>query len=79
MERQRVTVAIAVLLCVARLALAEDPNDPVLRVGPGVTTPKLLRKVDPTYSREGEAEKIQGTVLYSIVVGKTARRATLRF
>ncbi len=47
-----------------------DP-DPVLRIGKGVIAPKILRKVDPEYSKEAELERVQGTALYRIVVDKS--------
>lgn len=73
LRRQRVAVAIALLFAVGGIVPAQEPDDPVLKVGNGVTVPKILRKVDPKYSPEGEAEKIQGTVLYSVVVGKDGK------
>jgi TonB family protein len=39
-----------------------------LRVGSGVTAPSLLSKVEPEYSEEARAAKLQGTVLLKVVV-----------
>jgi hypothetical protein len=49
---------------VASTAFGGDDNDPVLHVGKDVTSPRVLRKVDPVYSREAENDRIQGTALY---------------
>ena len=39
-----------------------------IRVGPGVTPPKLVRKVEPEYTEEARAMKISGTVLLKVVI-----------
>jgi TonB family protein len=39
-----------------------------VRVGGGVTAPSLLYKLEPEYSEEARAAKLQGTVLLKIVV-----------
>ena len=39
-----------------------------LRVGGGVTAPSLLFKVEPEYSDEARAAKLQGTVLLKVIV-----------
>jgi len=38
------------------------------RVGPGITPPKVLQKVEPSYTEEARAEKIAGTVLLYVVI-----------
>jgi TonB family protein len=38
------------------------------RVGNGTTAPKLLKKLEPSYTEEARAEKIAGTVLLQIVI-----------
>ncbi len=40
-----------------------------LKVGNGVTPPKLLRKVDPKYTEDARAAKISGAVFLRVVVG----------
>jgi len=50
-----------------------DDADPVYRIGRNVSTPVLLHKVDPEYSAEARAEKIQGTALYTGIVGKSGK------
>ena len=44
-------------------------NDPVFRVGGGVTAPILLAKKEPEYSDEARAAKCQGLVMLYVVIG----------
>ncbi len=60
------------LVLVSALAFADDA-DPVFQIGKGVTAPKLLHKVEPEFSLEAENARIQGSAVYSIVVGKNGR------
>jgi TonB family protein len=39
------------------------------QVGNGVTAPMLLHKIEPSYSIEARAAKVQGTVILSVVIG----------
>jgi TonB family protein len=41
----------------------------VYKVGNGISAPSLVSRVDPEYSEEARAEKLDGSVLLSIVVG----------
>jgi len=45
----------------------------VLRVGNSVTAPKLLHKVEPTYSEAARAVKLQGSVLLKVVIDVDGR------
>ena len=38
-------------------------------MGPGIISPSVLSKIDPAYTEEAKAAKIDGSVLLSIVVG----------
>jgi TonB family protein len=62
-----VVASIAVVSPLA--AITQRPNEPVFRVGHGVTAPSVLYKVDPEYSREARKAKLQATVLVSVVIG----------
>lgn len=44
-----------------------------MRVGGGVTAPKLLFKVEPAYSEEARATKVQGTVLLKVTIDVDGR------
>jgi len=46
----------------------QAPDSDVLQLGPGVTTPKLTHKQEPTYSDGARAAHVQGAVLLQIVV-----------
>jgi len=41
----------------------------VYQVGSGVSQPRLIKKVEPKYSREALKQKVEGTVTVSLVVG----------
>ncbi len=43
--------------------------DNVYRVGNGTTAPRVDSKVEPKYSEEARAAKLQGTVVLSVIVG----------
>ncbi len=61
---------LTLIFLVASRCLAQS-GDEVTKVGNGVTTPRVLYKPDPTYSKEAEREHVQGTALYSLVVDKS--------
>jgi TonB family protein len=44
-----------------------------MRVGNGVTAPRLLRKVEPKYSDAARNDRIQGTVILELVVNEKGR------
>ena len=41
----------------------------VFRIGGGVTQPRILQKIEPTYAEEARKAKLQGTVELKVVVG----------
>jgi TonB family protein len=49
-----------------------------VRVGPGVTAPRQLRKVEPEFSPLARADQIQGTVVLQLVVTKKGRPADIQ-
>jgi periplasmic protein TonB len=51
-------------------ATAEKPWPPagVVREGPGVTTPRLIKEVKPSYTAEAMRNKVQGVVFLEAVV-----------
>ena len=49
-----------------------------IRVGPGVTPPHLVRKVEPEYSPLAHADHIQGTVVLQLVVSTKGRAADIQ-
>ncbi|HWR54472.1 MAG TPA: TonB family protein [Bryobacteraceae bacterium] len=54
-------------------AQAPTGSGDVLRVGPGVTPPRLLHKVEPEYSPSARAAHVQGTVVLQLVVDEKGR------
>lgn len=67
-----VTTVCAALLLAAR-ALAQAPEGGassrgVYRVGDGVTAPQVIKKTDPEYSEEARKARLQGTVLFRLIV-----------
>jgi TonB family protein len=57
------------------LLSAQTPagSNEVMRIGPGVTPPRLLSKVEPEYSSNARAEHVQGTVVLQIIVSEKGR------
>jgi protein TonB len=53
----------------AGVSLCQQNSDTVVKMGPGVTAPKVLQRTDPAYTKEASDAKIAGTVLLSLVVG----------
>jgi TonB family protein len=66
------TTAITMALTVGAVAMsnytafAQAPD----KVGPNVTAPKLIYKVEPSYEDSARTDKVSGTVLLSLVVTK---------
>jgi len=52
--------------------VVSGPGD-VLRMGPGVTPPRLLHKVEPEYSPIARADHVQGTVVLQVIVDEKGR------
>ena len=49
----------------------------VLRIGPGVTPPKLIHKTEPEYSPEARDAHIQGTSVFEVVINEQGRAANI--
>jgi TonB family protein len=64
---------IALLACPALYAQTRSVYDDVIRIGPGVTPPRLLHKVEPEYSPDARADHIQGTVVLQLAVDEKGR------
>lgn len=65
-----------VATCVVRAQLPVASDEPV-PVGNGVSTPHLLRKVEPEYSPEARSNRIQGTVILALVVNQKGRASDI--
>lgn len=72
-----------VLLIMAALARTvaggQAPNSDIpLRIGNGVTAPKVVYKVEPIYTPEARDARLQGTVVLSVVVGRDGVPSDIR-
>src|SRR5690242_16719245 len=68
------TVALLLLLAPAAAAQADKP----LRVGNGVSPPRLLSKIEPEYSEEARLAKLSGTVVLYVVVRPDGHASDMR-
>jgi TonB family protein len=64
-----VALAACIGLANAGPQASPTPTGPTLKMGPGITSPKVLHKIDPSYTEEARAAKISGTVLMQVTVG----------
>jgi len=69
---RKLAIAAASPLLFCFVLNAADP-DPIYRVGNGVSAPRVLHKVNPDYSPEARADRIQGAVVYALVVDKSGK------
>lgn len=78
-------MAQALSLCagVSLLALAW-PIQPVsaeeepVRIGPGITPPRVIKKIEPKYSEEARRARIQGTAFFEIVVDTNGKATNIQ-
>ena len=54
---------------VAQLSPKRQANAQASKIGNGIAAPMLLHKIEPSYSPEARAAKVQGTVVLSVVIG----------
>lgn len=74
----RFGLCLLVFLYAASLLDAQTPQPAdggAVPVGPGVTAPRIRRKVEPEYSPEALSQHIQGTVVLQITVDENGRAA----
>src|SRR4029077_20640019 len=64
--------ACLITLSVASAQVPANSDEPI-RIGPGVTPPRVLRKVEPEYSPIARADRVQGTLVLQIVVDEKGR------
>ena len=62
-------IALVIGLLAAALAFAQQaPDSDVIRLGPGMTPPRLTHKEEPVYTRSALDAGVQGMILLEIVV-----------
>ncbi|HEY1755068.1 MAG TPA: TonB family protein [Bryobacteraceae bacterium] len=52
-------------------AFPADGDTEVYRPGPGVSAPKVIRKIEPRYTQQARRAFVQGTVVLEVVVGES--------
>jgi len=63
---------------VAHLSPKPTATAQASKVGNGVAAPALLHKLEPDYSVEARAAKVQGTVVLSVVIGTDGRASDVQ-
>jgi TonB family protein len=63
---------------VAQLSPKRPATAEISKVGAGVTAPMLLYKLEPSYSVEARAAKVQGTVVLFVVIGTDGRASDVQ-
>ncbi|MBZ5604674.1 MAG: TonB family protein [Acidobacteriia bacterium] len=66
------------VLIAPALLLAQTPDDPVQRIGPGITPPGVISKKEPTFSPQARANHAEGTVVVEIVIDENGRATNMR-
>ena len=70
---------LAMILCSAVLAAQTPPaGEEPIRIRPGVTPPRLLKKIEPEYTTEARQQFVQGTILLDLVVGADGLPANIK-
>jgi len=69
-----VAIGVFALLLASQLLAQTAP----IRLGSGVTPPRLLRKIEPEFSPLARADHIQGTVVVQLVVTEKGRAADIQ-
>jgi TonB family protein len=60
---------VSLIALAAGVALCQQNSETAVKMGPGVTAPKVLQKSEPAYTKEASEAKIQGPVILSVVIG----------
>lgn len=63
-------VATALLIARHPVALAAAPEESIYKIGEGVTSPSLLKKVEPEYTKEAKDAKIEGVCILYVVISE---------
>src|SRR5215471_7650525 len=74
-------VKIALLIAISIICGAQEPSEKPerpLRIGPGVTPPRVVLKVEPEYPNEARATRYEGTVVLFIVVDQNGEPRDLK-
>jgi TonB family protein len=66
----RIFPAAILAIALSATVIAQAPSDPpkALHIGDGVSAPRLIHKVEPQYSPLARADRVQGSVVFQIIV-----------
>ena len=70
MRRYLVSCVCFLVAVCSTAILSGQSQEPVYRIGSDVTPPRIISKVDPSYTDEARAARIQGTVTLECVIRK---------
>src|SRR5215471_10268947 len=70
MRRYLVSCVFFLVAACSTAVLWAQSQEPVYRMGSDVTPPKIISKVDPSYTDEARAARVQGTVTLECVIRK---------
>jgi TonB family protein len=73
MSPKRIALALCCVTAASLFAQQTPGSDEPIRIGPGVTPPRLLRKVEPEFTPEALAAQVQGIVVLEIVISAEGR------
>jgi TonB family protein len=73
--RKAVFVA-SVLIC--NIYGQSGSSGDVSAIGPGISAPTVIQKVEPQYSPEAQAAEIEGTVIFQLVVDEQGQAANIK-
>lgn len=71
MKNRLLVIAVLAISVRSVRAAADQEDSDILRIGPGVTAPRITRKVEPKYTQAAIDAHIQGTILLEIIVDKS--------
>jgi TonB family protein len=73
LDAGNIALRLALLTCVPAAAQA-----PVFHLGPDITAPFVVAKVNPVYTEEARLAKLEGSVLLSLVVGADGKPSDMQ-
>ena len=62
----------------ALAATSEGAEALIYKIGPGISAPAVLYKVEPEYSEEARRAKLQGTVIISVLIDTSGHAVSMR-
>jgi TonB family protein len=63
---------------VAQLSPKRQATAGASKIGNGVTAPQVVNKIEPSYSIEARAAKVQGTVVLSVMIGADGKTSDIQ-